>query len=109
MKIVGVILTIFMAINVVASAPPGLCNIDKTLCSTSENCLNNNSSDTQDSKPETTDSSHAHCASFFAHHYATPNLSVSVIFNSKENSNYYSYSFTFIQTYREGPFRPPLS
>ena len=98
-----------MAINVAASAAAIPC-IDEISCLVSnENCLDTSSSNTQHSKSDTTDSSHAHCASFCAHHYAQPNLSTSILFNIAESSDYYTYSFTFIQTYREGPFRPPLS
>ncbi|MES2767855.1 MAG: hypothetical protein V4596_01810 [Bdellovibrionota bacterium] len=109
MRILSIILTIFMAVNVAAWASTSLCNLEKSSCSAADsNCMDDSSTENE-SNSEHSDSTHAHCASYCAHHYAHPSFSASIQFPIIEPILYHRYSFILIQTYPEGPFRPPLS
>lgn len=105
MRIVGIILTIFMAFSAATSAHVDVCAASK-ICK-SKDC-NDSSSSTDSSSKSAEDSSHSHCNVHCFHqcfYYHSQGL---VVFDFAEVSGVQSYQFVYSQAFLDGPFRPPL-
>ena len=108
MKIVGIFLTLLMAINSMASAHIDLCHISTASCSQAsvDECPEASSDDGQSQRSK--DSSHGHCKVHCSHQVVYFNSLAEVVFSTIESIVINPYSFSFDQAYLEGPFRPPL-
>lgn len=107
MRIVGIILTIFIAFSAATSAHVDVCAVSK-ICK-SQDCVDSDNSKSADSLSQSPDdSSHSHCNVHCFHqcfYYQSQGL---VVFDFAEISGVQSYQFAYTQAFLDGPFRPPL-
>lgn len=104
MRIVGIILTIFMAFSAATSAHIDVCAASET-CK-SQDCVSSSSTDS--SSKSSDDSSHSHCNVHCFHQCFYYQSQGFIVFDFAEISGMQSYQFAYTQAFLDGPFRPPL-
>ena len=105
MKIVGVLLTILLALNAIASAELNASHLVEANCNaTFEDCNSQNSNQSSDNQKHDHEKCEVHCA----HQYVILKIEFSSTLIPDNDSHRSSYSFALSQTILDGPFRPPL-
>ena len=110
MRIVGIFIIILMAFNAVASAHVDICRTSTDSCKYSIKDCDETSPEqsTKQNSSYSEDTQHNHCNSQCFHQCVYFQSHSDLMFGFVETSGVQPYSFSFTQTFLEGPFRPPL-